>query len=90
MLVDCHCLRLFGCRLIAYDPYWERREARALGIELIDSLDGLKIESDVVSLHTAGPTREEQRRKSLSRGRGDLMGQWLLSEVTYEQYEVVA
>ena len=50
-------LKPFGCRMVAYDPYWDAAKARALGVDLIENLDALLVQSDVVSLHT--PVTEE-------------------------------
>ena len=38
-------------RVIAYDPFVDESAATAVGIELVDSLDGLLAQADVVSLH---------------------------------------
>jgi phosphoglycerate dehydrogenase-like enzyme len=42
-------LRMFDCRVIAYDPYVDEESARDLGVELVD-LDTV-MGADVVSLH---------------------------------------
>jgi phosphoglycerate dehydrogenase-like enzyme len=42
----------FGCRIVAYDPYWDAAQASALGVDLLEDLDELLVQSDVVSLHT--------------------------------------
>ena len=52
-------LRPFGCRMVAYDLYWEAAEASALGVDLIEDLDELLVQSDAVSLHT--PVTDETR-----------------------------
>ncbi|MES2460048.1 MAG: hydroxyacid dehydrogenase [Armatimonadota bacterium] len=51
----------FGCRVIAYDPYWSTEDAAALGVELVDDLDELVRHSDVLSLHA--PVTDATRRQ---------------------------
>ncbi|HXF56772.1 MAG TPA: phosphoglycerate dehydrogenase [Actinomycetota bacterium] len=41
----------FGMRVVAYDPYVSRDRARALGVELMPSLEALLVQSDFVSIH---------------------------------------
>ena len=50
----------FGCRLLAYDPYWKPAAARDHGVHLLRNLDDLLKQSDVVSLHT--PVTNETER----------------------------
>lgn len=40
----------FGCRVLAYDPFWTASRAASLGVELVD-LDALIEAADVVTLH---------------------------------------
>lgn len=43
-------MRVFGCKLAAYDPYVSEAELKALGVEKV-SLDELFSKADVLSLH---------------------------------------
>ncbi|RLI28401.1 3-phosphoglycerate dehydrogenase [Candidatus Bathyarchaeota archaeon] len=43
--------RVFGMRVIAYDPYVSREKAGRLGVELKERLEDLLRESDFVSIH---------------------------------------
>ncbi len=45
--------RIFGMRVLAYDPYVDRGKAVNLGVELKDSLDDLLLESDFISIHAS-------------------------------------
>ncbi len=40
-------------RVIAYDPYVDRTQAAALGVEMVDDLDTLLAQADFVTLHCA-------------------------------------
>ncbi len=51
--------RGFGLRVIAFDPYVEAQAMAQLGVEKVETLDGLLARSDIVSLHT--PLTEETR-----------------------------
>jgi len=52
--------RGFGSKVIAYDPYIDPERARALGIELVTSLEEIFLRSDIVTIHT--PLTKETRR----------------------------
>jgi phosphoglycerate dehydrogenase-like enzyme len=52
-------LKPFGCRILAYDPYWSTADVESLGVVPIDDLDELIRQCHVVSLHT--PVTEETR-----------------------------
>jgi phosphoglycerate dehydrogenase-like enzyme len=52
-------LALFGCRVIAYDPYWDAERAAGLGVEMVSDLDDLIRRSDALSLHA--PVTPETR-----------------------------
>lgn len=41
----------FGCKVIAWDPYWTPERAAGVGVELVPNLDDLLMRSDAVSLH---------------------------------------
>jgi D-3-phosphoglycerate dehydrogenase len=53
------CTIGFGMRILAYDPYFSPIEAERLGVQLIDSLKTLLIDSDYVSVHS--PMNEATR-----------------------------
>jgi D-3-phosphoglycerate dehydrogenase len=42
----------FDMRVVAYDPFFDKLEARRLGVELLHDLDEVLAQSDFVSLHT--------------------------------------
>jgi phosphoglycerate dehydrogenase-like enzyme len=42
----------FGSKVIAYDPYIDPRRAKALGVELVESLEEVFARSDIVTIHT--------------------------------------
>ncbi|MDD5093131.1 MAG: C-terminal binding protein [Dehalococcoidia bacterium] len=44
--------KAFGMRLITYDPYASKSLCDSLGVEKVDELNQLLVESDIVSLHT--------------------------------------
>lgn len=52
--------RVFGMRVVAYDPYVSQDKARELGVELKGRLEDLLRESDFVSVHAA-LTEETER-----------------------------
>ena len=41
----------FGMRLVGYDPYVSRDRARAIGVELMPSLEAVLVQADFVTLH---------------------------------------
>ena len=45
--------KMFGMRIVAYDPYVSPRKAERLKVELKDNLDVLLLESDFVSIHAS-------------------------------------
>ena len=62
----------FGCRVLAYDPFWNREQAAGLGVELVTDLDDLIARSDALSLHAPVTAETENlidaRRVGLLRG----------------------
>jgi D-3-phosphoglycerate dehydrogenase / 2-oxoglutarate reductase len=50
--------RVFGCRVIAHDPYGDSEEAKRLGVELVGKQE-LLVRSDIVSLHAASGGAEK-------------------------------
>jgi phosphoglycerate dehydrogenase-like enzyme len=46
-------IRGFGSRVLAYDPYIEPKRAKALGVELVESLEEIFARSDIVTIHTS-------------------------------------
>ena len=52
-------LKPFGCRVLAYDPYWSSEDAKNLGVSLVADLDELIEQCHVVSLHT--PVTDETK-----------------------------
>ena len=51
--------RGFGLRVLAFDPYVDAGAMARLGVEKVETLEGLLAQSDIVSLHT--PLTEETR-----------------------------
>lgn len=52
-------LQPFGCRMVAYDPYWKPEQAAELGVTLETDLDAIIAGADVLSLHA--PVTDETR-----------------------------
>lgn len=46
------CTTAFAMRALAYDPFFHPTEAERQGVELVDDLDRLLVESDFLSVHT--------------------------------------
>ncbi|MBA3551989.1 MAG: phosphoglycerate dehydrogenase [Actinobacteria bacterium] len=46
-----HRALAFGMRVVAHDPYVSRERAKQMGVELLPNLEGLLVQSDIVTIH---------------------------------------
>jgi phosphoglycerate dehydrogenase-like enzyme len=65
--------KAFGMNVVAYDPYVSRGSEIAVGVDRVESLEGLLVASDVVSLHCplTDETREMMNAATIARMKRD-------------------